>query len=321
MNPVHDFNCGVGNQGYVVDEGAIERFLETGQGRILQSAPIQDSGKGKDYFAFEIERKIMGSIRPPHWQGIGDCVSHGITGAAEDLQWIQKALNPQYIFRWLASEVLYGLARIQIGQGGCGYGDGAVVTWGIEAGQKFGFLPRDKYGNIDLTVYSSALAKRFGTPRVGAPTDLAQMATQWPLKEAHLITTGSGGASMYEQARDALASGGTVVTGSNQLYANSRDSQGFCRRGGRGGHCTYYRGFTDGAKRPGIAYQQSWGPDVPTGGSQTVTLESGLVITLPPGCFFIDASEFDRMHSGGDSEVWVLTSEAGFLPPKQSLAA
>lgn len=322
--PVETYQCGVGDQGYVFNAKALEAFLSSPGGNIMQAATtqvIQDSGKGKDYFAFEVERSFQGSVRPPHWQGIGDCVSHGITGAAEDLQWVQKLLNPDYEFRWLASEAIYGLARIQIGRGACGIFDGAVVAWGIEAAQKFGFLPRGVYPEADLTMYSASLAKQWGRPRYGTPDSLAQKSTEHPLKEAHLLESSNSGPRLAEQARDVLASGGVLVSGSNQLFQNARDKQGFCGRGGRGGHCIYFRGFTDNTGRPGLAYQQSWGPGVPTQGEQTITLASGLVITLPPGCFLIDYDEFDRMHSGGDSELWAVTSEIGFLPTNQSIAA
>jgi hypothetical protein len=52
---------------------------------------IKDSGKGKEVFLFEVERRLTGKVRPPHNQTIGDCVSHGVTGAAEDLQFVQMS--------------------------------------------------------------------------------------------------------------------------------------------------------------------------------------------------------------------------------------
>jgi hypothetical protein len=116
-----------------------------------------------------------------------------------------------------------------------------------------------------------------------------------------------------------IANGGLIVTGSNQLYSSNRDSQGFCQPQGRGGHCTYYRGVSDNSKRPGIIYQQSWGPDIPSQGEQRVTLPSGRDIILPPGAFLIDAENFDRMHSRSDGEVWAVTSETGFVKPDSEI--
>lgn len=304
--------------GCVSNPEAIEAFLakENGGKLLLSTAPhIQDSGKGKEAFLFEIERQLTGKVRPPHAQEIGDCVSHGTTGAAEDLQFVQMNRNKALTFKWLSSEVMYALARHQVGRDACGRGDGAVVAWALEAGKTFGMVARDKYGNIDISNYNSHYAKSWGAPGAGCPSDLLPIAKTHLFTEAHLVT----GQNKYEQCRDALMSGGVIVTGSNQLYSSQRDSQGFCRPEGSGGHCTYYRGFADGPKRPGIVYQQSWGQDIPTGGEMRVTLESGREVILPPGAFFIDAENFDRMHRGSDSEVWVLTAEDGFLAPDEEV--
>jgi hypothetical protein len=299
--------------GYVPNPAAVAKFMEEGRGQLLQSAPPLPSAKGKAAFLFEIERQLTGKVRPPHAQTIGDCVSHGFTGASEDVQFVQMLKNPTLQFKWLSSEAIYGLARVQIGQGQCGRGDGAVVAWALEAGQKFGLLPRATYGQYNLGNYNGSTAHSFGAS--GCPAELLAIAATHKTTSCYLIE----GAQKYEQARDAIASGGAIVTGSNQLYSNSRDNDGFCTRSGHGGHCTYYRGFADQPKRPGIVYQQSWGPQIPSQGEQTVTLESGQTVILPPGAFFIDASEFDRMHSGSDSEVWVILSEDGWLAPDDQL--
>jgi hypothetical protein len=303
------FLYAAGNQGYVHDPAAIEAFVAKGGGQVMQAVVMQalaDSGKGKDYFAFEIERELMGGVvRPPHWQGIGDCVSHGITGAAEDLQWLQRKKNGRFIFKWLASEGIYGLGRVEIGRGQLGGGDGLVVAWGMEAAMKFGFLPREVIGKYDLRIYRASLAKQWG--RYGLPDELEPIARQFPIKEAHLLQ----GPNFYEQARDAMASGATIVDGSNWLYRDTRDKQGFCLPGQSGGHSVYFRGFVDAPKRPGMAYQQSWGPGIPSQGEQRITLESGREVVLPPGCFLIDAENFDKMHRR-DAELWALISEEGF---------
>ena len=213
-------------------------------------------------------------------------------------------------FHDLSSEVVYGLARHQIGKDGCGSGDGAVVGWGVQAVQQFGIVARGEYGSYDLSVYSGQTAKLFGAVGRGAPSILADIAKQHPIKEASVIE----GPDFYSQAIDVLANCGLIVTGSNQLYASNRDSSGFCRTAGQGGHCTYYRGFSDNPKRPGIIYQQSWGNDVPTGGEAKVTLPHGREEILPAGAFFIDADAFNKMHRSG-GEVWAITSEIGFQKP------
>lgn len=298
--------------GYVHNPKEIERIalMQPNPLLLCTALGIAGAGKGKEVFLFEIERKLTGKVRPPHNQTIGDCVSHGTTGGAEDLEFVQMAQDPTLRFAWLASEVTYGLARIQIGHGGCGYGDGAVVAWGLQSGKDFGFLERGKYDGYDLSVYNGQTAKKFGRPGAGCPPELADLAKHNPIKAMSVIE----GPDFYTQGIDVIASGGVLVTGSNQLYSNTRDERGFCRRGGRGGHCTHYNGFADTGSQPGIVYVQSWGLDVPTNGAQQVTLGSGAVVTLPPGHFFITPEDFNRMHANG-GEVWAITSETGWAKP------
>jgi hypothetical protein len=275
---------------------------------------IKDSGKGKEVFLFEVERRLTGKVRPPHNQTIGDCVSHGVTGAAEDLQFVQMSKDESLEFKWLASEVTYGLARIEIGRGGCGRGDGAVVGWGLEAGKRYGFVTREPHGKWDLTTYDGQRARQWGAPGVGCPDDLEPIAKKNPIVEMSTIE----GPDYYTQAIDVIANGGVIVTGSNQLYQNSRDERGFCRRGGNGGHCTHYNGFADTGSFPGIVYSQSWGERVPSQGEQRVTLGSGAELLLPPGHFFITPEDFNRMHARG-AEVWAITALQGWARPDLDL--
>lgn len=297
--------------GYVYSESAIEKFLSESPMVVGDPAPPA-SGKGKDYFLFDIEQQLTGAVRPPHHQTIGSCVAQGSTGAMEDLQFVQMLRQPGFQFQWLSTEVMYSLARIQVGQGGCGYGDGAVVSWAFEAGQKYGLVARGVYGQYDLTQYSAALEKKWGTPRVGCPQELVEIAKQHLVLKCSLLQ----GGSLYEQARDVIFNGGAVVSGSNQLFAAQLDKQGFYRASGHGGHCTYWRGFTESGGRPGLGYQNSWGTDprvTPPG--QTVTLGSGRQLVMPAGFGFVDAAEFDSMHRGGGNEVWAVWSESGWLTP------
>ncbi len=298
--------------GYVYIPKEIERIMGMQPNPVMYCSAlgIQDSGKGKDVFLFEIERAVAGKVRPPHNQTIGDCVSHGNTGAYEDLEFVQIAKDGTLEFHWIATEVLYGLCRHQIGKDQCGGQDGAVVGWGVEAARKYGLIARGVYGSYDLSEYSGQTAKKFGAPGAGPPPALITESGKHLVKEASAIE----GPDYYSQAIDVLANAGLIITGSNQLYGSARDANGFCRPQGQGGHCTYYRGFSDNSKRPGIIYQQSWGNDVPTGGETKITLPHGREVILPAGAFLIDADNFNKMHRNG-GEVWAVTSEEGFQKP------
>lgn len=299
--------------GYVYNEKTLQAFVDSGMGQHLSYAAVEDIGKGKELFLWEIEKQLTGKLRSQERQEIGDCVSWGFCGAANALQFVLMMQDPTLEFKPLCTEYTYGTARVQIGQGGCGFGDGAQVSWALEGAQKLGFLARGKYGDIDVTTYSGERARAWGRPRAGAPTALLAVGKLNLVLQCHLIT----GNNKYEQARDVIASLGAIVTGSNQLFSSHRDAQGFCQRAGGGGHCTCYRGFSDNPKRPGIVYNQSWGPGTPSGGAVDLTLPSGKEITLPEGNFFIDPEDFDRMHrEGSGNEVWAITSEIGFVAPE-----
>lgn len=299
--------------GWIYDPPEIEKLASV-LGVLSLAAPnIRGLGKGKSVFLWDFQMLFQGSVWGPHDQTIGDCVSHGITGAAEDLQWVQKGLVDRNILpKRLASEVTYGLARVEIG-GGHLIGDGAVVAWGIQSAQQYGFVPREKIGNYDLTVYDGKRAKQWG--KSGCPDDLEPIAKQHPVRKAALIE----GPDFYSEAIDVIAAGGVVVTGSNWLYSQQRDSYGFCSHNSSGGHCTYYRGFSDNAKRPGIVYQQSWGTNTPVGGAAKVTIPDGPEITLPPGAFFITPENFNSMHKR-NAEVWGISAMEDWAIPDQDIS-
>ena len=85
--------------------------------------------------------------------------------------------------------------------------------------------------HIQADLYEKEIAPHlWGTPGVGAPQDLVEVAKSHLVLKAQLLQ----GSNLFEQACDVIYNGGAIVTGSNQLYANSRDAQGFCRPSGHG---------------------------------------------------------------------------------------
>lgn len=300
---VHDL-CG-----YIHDPRAIANLARR-SGTLLQA--IKGSGKGKSVFLWHFQKKFQGKVWDPHNQTIGDCVSHGITGAGEDLQWVMKGLVDKNVNpKKLASEPIYGLSRVEIGGGGI-VGDGSIVAWGIDAARKYGFIPREKFGNIDLSIYDGQRAKAYG--KSGCPDSLESVAKEHPIRKCALIE----GPDFYFDAIDVIASGGVVVSGSNWIYSSKRDAKGFCKYSQSGGHCVYFRGYDD-SSYPGIVYQQSWGPDVPEGGAMRVTLPSGKEIELPPGAFFITPENFNAMHKR-DAELWGITAMTDWAIPDQDIS-
>ena len=275
---------------------------------------IKGSGKGLDVFLWQCEEAVTGKdVRDPNNQTIGDCVSHGTGQGCEDLEYVQmydatKNGGELGEFRKVATEVIYGGGRIEIGRGGCGFGDGLVVGWAIDWCRKFGVLARGVYGDIDLTTYDGKRARAWGRPLAGVPDSLEPEAKKYPLVTASLIE----GPDFYTQAIDALANQCLIVTGSNQLYSQKRGDDGFITPQGRGGHCTYYRGFTDNGVRPGIFYQNSWSKAYHVG-PQIINLPGrNQQLKIPYGGGFIDADAFNKMHKG--QEVWAISKLTAYNP-------
>jgi hypothetical protein len=296
------------NLGYIYDEKAIEKFLSENP-MVFKAGPLKSS-EGKEYFHSDVEIKVLGSVRPKVDQKIGDCVSHGYIGAVETVMILDMEDSPGNAFKPLSTEVLYSLARIQIGKGGCSYDDGALVSWAFEAGQQYGHLPRGKYGEYDLTKYNPNLARKWGSPRVGCPAPLAEAAKAKKLLKAELIQDGN----KFDQACDAILAGAAIVSGCNVLFGQKRDAQGFSKAFSQGGHCTHFTGFVRTGNRPGIVMTQSWGENMPEGGEARVKLPSGRDWTCPSQMFLIDADAFEKAHRSG-SELWALYSADAFLKP------
>jgi hypothetical protein len=258
---------------------------------------LKDTGQGKDIFLWKAEEQLNNKIRPPHKQQFGDCVSHSLGAAIDDLRYIRIAWNNllSESFVETSTEAIYGGSRIEIGKGQCGDQDGSTGAWAIDWVLHYGVLPRLKYDQYDLTQYDPKLAKEWG--QTGLPKELEDEAKHYPVKTASLITGG------YNQARDAI--GGAkcpIIVCSNQGFSLSKDSMGFCTPHGVWAHCMYFRGVSDNANRPGLVCQQSWGPNLPSG-SNDIILPSGLQLTLPQGAFFVDAEVVDHMLAAGDSYV------------------
>lgn len=290
------------NFGWVPNPREVERILQQLPSPFFGAAAphLQDSGKGKDVFLWKAEEQLTGKVRLPHNQKLGDCVSHGFSGAVDDLRFVRIAWynDTAEDFVETSSEAIYGGARIEIGKGQCGVQDGAVGAWAADWLLKYGIIPRLSYNvqgiPVDLTQYSPALAKLWGIK--GVPSDLENVAREYPAKTVSLV-------SSWEEVRDAIAGAKCPVTiCSNQGFTTTRDANGFCSPQSVWQHCTYFRGISDNPKRPGGAYQQSWGEGMPTGPLH-VTLPHGLELDMPEGCFFVDAEIIDRMVKQGDSFV------------------
>ncbi len=143
-------------QGWINDPRKVEEVMKTLPFPIFGNVwePIKDSGKGKVVLLYEIIRKVAKEY-PYRLQDIGDCVSMGAAYAVDAVKAVDIYLKNDFE-EWIAetaTEDIYAGSRVQIGGGSIG-GDGSVGAWAADYVSKYGALPRQKYGDIDLTNYS-----------------------------------------------------------------------------------------------------------------------------------------------------------------------
>lgn len=147
-----------------------------------------------------------------------------------------------------ASEAIFALGRVEIGQGRLGRKDGCVVSWALQGVMKYGVLLRNTYtdpqGNtLDLTKPDDQLAEKWGLPGAGLPNWLEPTADQLPVKDAVPVKT-------VQDVITAIYNGEPVFGGSNHVPDPNapRNSKGYIALPLRGGHSTIFTGFDDTRK-------------------------------------------------------------------------
>lgn len=288
-------------QGWIDDPFAVNAVMEQLPfpvfGDVSQS--IKGTGKGQVALLYDIIRKVAGTF-PLRNQKIGDCVSMGTAYCVDAAKavdiWIKKEFE-----LWIAetsTEDIYGGSRVQIGKGRIGSGDGSVGAWAARYVNEFGALARQKYGDIDLTVYDGQRARSWGMPRKGAPAELLPFAKEHPIQTISQVNT-------YEEVRDLIANGYAVSICSNQGFSNKRDKDGFASPQGSWAHCMSILGVDDSFKRPGVLIQNSWG----------VWNSGPKRHDQPDGSFWCDAEVLERnILSRKDS--WAFSGYEGYKPQK-----
>lgn len=231
---------------------------------------------------------------------ISNCVSMGTAYCVDAAKavdiWIKKEFE-----LWIAetsTEDIYGGSRVQIGKGRIGSGDGSIGAWAAKYVNEFGALARQKYGNIDLSVYDGQRARSWGMPRAGTPAELIPFAKEHPIQTVSQVYT-------YEEVRDLIANGYAVSICSNQGFSNKRDKDGFASPQGSWAHCMSILGVDDNFKRPGVLIQNSWG----------VWNSGPKRHDQPDGSFWCDADVLERnILSRKDS--WAFSGYEGYKPQK-----
>lgn len=230
---------------------------------------------------------------------ISNCVSQGAAYAVDAVKAVDIYIKKDFE-EWVAetaTEDIYAGSRVQIG-GGRIRGDGSVGAWAAKYVNKYGALPRKKYGNVDLSKYSGNKARDWGRGSKGVPSSLLKVAKEHPIQVVSRVDT-------YEQCRDLIANGYAVTIASMQGFSSTRDKEGFAKPQGSWAHQMSILGVDDAYKRPGVLVQNSWGAW--NGGPKRNN--------QPTGSFWVDADVIERkVFKQNDS--WAYSSYVGFQPQK-----
>lgn len=252
-------------------------------------------GPENDVYLWTAAKQVLGkNLENRNQLQVGSCVSFGTGSAWEHLLLIQIASGKGGEFKPVSHEALYALMRVEIG-GGRISGDGAVGSWGAEAGKRFGYLPAEKIGNYDLTTYDQARCRDWG--RKGLPKELEPIAKQSPIKSYTFIRT-------LEELDKALAQGYPVAECSNWIgRTGKRDAEGYAVMQNQGGHCQAVLGKrTDG--KGGYFIWNSWGANTYTGPKGPGD--------PPEGGYWVTPAEMNRIVTNTNNEVIAFSDAVGF---------
>lgn len=311
--------------GWVRNDAAVAAYLHerqtSGDPAVFAAAQPELSGhwqrlvmKGVyGVFAHTAEMKLFGKFLPADGQRRGTCVARGTYRAIQDAYW--WAINEGLIVgepKRLAYEPIYAGARVNIGKGSLGHGEGAVGAWAARWVHDYGVNLREKIGNIDLTEDREEWAVDWGAPGRGVPQAL--------IAAARGYTVRSFNSNSLSQSADALAAGyfGEMCS---EWEFGSRNANGMASYRRPTNHCEESSGVFmlpdwDGRAETvyqytGIARQQSW--DDQPGGPQSLLIYGGHREPLRQGEYGITGTDYNRALRTG--EAW------HFSQPKQTWRA
>jgi hypothetical protein len=311
-----------GNFGYNPDPDATRAFLGELEHPLFRDAgrEVIEGAKGRDAYLYRYadraHRAVYGKPFGPWNQGsIGTCVAFGWgmgSYIGQSVDWAQGQLPAPP--RLVATEPIYGGSRTEgrlppvtfAGWSDGSYG-AAAARWvaGLKNGHG-GILFREKYGEVDLSIYSTTLSKQWGA--YGVPPTLAKQANKHTAKAVALCDSWEGLAA-------ALESGMCVPICSNVGFANqTRDADGFVRRSGSWAHCMVLcsiKWAKNSGKngepamqnpRDGVLCLNSWGSTWISGGKHPPD--------QPDGSFWMTRQDAEIILAQRDS--FVIGSVSGF---------
>ena len=254
------------------------------------------SGAGKSAELWKFAKAINDGKHIPTWrQESGDCVSMGWSNAIAyrmSVQIVKEQRNE--ILKIPFPPYIYGISRVQIGKRQLGRGAGSIGAWAAKGSQAYGVLPTEEATRLGYQ-YSGRLADQWGW--TGPPQPAVNYASKFRIRTVSQVRT-------WEDVRDALTHGYPVTIASNVGFMGGsydRDGKRWLRARGNWGHQMCIVGVEDRPDQQKGAYiLNSWGVDA----------HPKPLNDEPPGGFWADAQDVQRIVSQGDS--WAYSDFDGF---------
>lgn len=224
---------------------------------------------------------------------VGSCVGAGWKHGT-DVAVASQSARDGTAWSPVSAEAIYAGSRVQIGKGQI-RGDGSLGAWAADFVRTYGVTPMAKYGDLDLTSYSAARARQWGSPGAGLPAYLVEVTRKHPVQTTAKV-------SSWIDVQRAVGQGYPVPVCSMQGFDGmNRDAEGFAAPRGEWPHCMCFIAIRGGA-RPGAFCLNSWGDDAHRG---PVYPDDA-----PTAGFWVDAKTVDKMVRQGDS--YAISDVAGF---------
>lgn len=277
-------------------------------------------GIGKSFLHQDSELALFGKTLPSWMQRRGTCTEQGTGRALQHASFSAVGSGSQLgqSVEW-ASEILYGVARVQLGKGRFGKadpwgsrrgaGDGCSGALVAQAAHDYGWLPRGVYGSYDLSKPREDLAVAWSN--TGTPGSLLPGSLAFKADACMLVKT-------PENLRDGLAAKYGAACCGHWATEGQRNADGIIVPTdiSPGGHCEEASGvFVDIHGDLLFVIQNSWGQAGPTGGGP-IKLQDGRVIVLAEGAAAVRVEWILKYIQQG--EIWLLSPSKN-LPPDPHL--
>lgn len=286
-----DFNDQFYVPGWDNDREAIDLVLselETPYASMTQACEIPYEDLPKQYFPWQIHKSVTGLEAIVYNQGqVGSCVGMGATSAVETLCVNEIFRGENQEFKHLVQEVTYGGSRVEANGGRPAFrGDGSTGGLAAKFLKGWGVIYRGVHGKYDLTKYSEARCREYGSK--GVPDDIEPAVKAHPVSEIVQVRS-------WENAVKLMAQGYGIFVCSDQGFG-SKNSNGVAPARGSWAHCMELWGYdlTLTADKEDLGcIRNSWGPRAHPGASGPGN--------PPQGTFWARASTISSMLKQGDS--------------------